>query len=426
MSEAVVRHTKALVRERPATSAALWMLVLLGLTYVINAMDRQVFPVLVTTIDQQFHFTLPQGGFLATIFTLGVGLSGILAGFLVERWTRKSVIILGVVAFSVFTVLQAASTGFGDMAVWRFGSGLGEGIQNVSLYAALGAFFYRNRTMALGAMSLAYGIGGYFGPQLGSRLLVAHGWRSPLIVFGLVGFVLAAAVAVLVSTRFTEQGDARQDTDGELVDSHLSNGLWNRNLIIGFILAVISGILLYEYIGLYPAFLIKQLHFAPVLAGSAFGMFGLGAMVAGIPAGYLGDRFNQKTVIVLGFLFTAALGFLIFDVVRSVPLQFVCSFLEGALCSAWLFCNVYSFCQRSVRKPYVARASSIYVLGYYVPASVSGYVFGSVAVMLGWGQAGVLLISVFGLLGLVIAFFINDNAVLRIPTATAAQPVVSR
>lgn len=391
----------------------MWMLVVLAVTYVINAMDRQVFPVLVSTINEQFHFTLPQGGLLATIFTLGVGLSGLPAGYLAERWPRKSVIVLGIVIFSVFTILQAASTGFGDMALWRFGSGLGEGIQNVALYTALGAFFYRNRTMALGAMSLAYGIGGYLGPLLGSKLLVTHGWRSPLVVFGVFGFVMAVAVVVLVSKRFTEQGEAQNDSTSDAAEEHLSAGPWNRNLVIGFALAVVSGILLYEYIGLYPTFLIKQLHFTPVLAGSAFGMFGLGAMVAGIPVGYLGDRFSQKLVIIIGFLFTAVLGFLIFDFVKSVPLQFVCSFLEGALCSSWLFCNVYSFCQRSVRKSYVARASGVYVVGYYVPASVSGFIFGSVAVSLGWGQAGIVLISLFALLGLVIALFIDEKAVLR-------------
>lgn len=50
-------------------TVGLLFLAILAASYVINAMHRQVFPVLLPAVDRAFHFTLPQGGLLSTIFT---------------------------------------------------------------------------------------------------------------------------------------------------------------------------------------------------------------------------------------------------------------------------------------------------------------------------------------------------------------------
>jgi MFS family permease len=84
---------------RLTTAVALISLVVLAGSYVVNAMDRQVFPVLLTPIRAEYGFTLGQGGLLATIFTLGIGVSGVPAGYLLDRLSRKTVIIVGVLIY---------------------------------------------------------------------------------------------------------------------------------------------------------------------------------------------------------------------------------------------------------------------------------------------------------------------------------------
>ena len=49
--------------------AAFWMFVVLLLSYVVNAMDRQLFSVLAPDVRRALGLTLPQVGLAATVFT---------------------------------------------------------------------------------------------------------------------------------------------------------------------------------------------------------------------------------------------------------------------------------------------------------------------------------------------------------------------
>src|SRR5665647_976866 len=79
---------------RLTKTVALVTLVVLGASYVLNAMDRQMFPVLLPDIRQEYGFSLAQGGLLATIFTLGIGFAGVPTGYLLDRMSRRGVILL--------------------------------------------------------------------------------------------------------------------------------------------------------------------------------------------------------------------------------------------------------------------------------------------------------------------------------------------
>jgi len=132
---------------------AMSSLVLLAGSYVVNAMDRQVFPVVLPPIRAEYGFSLAAGGLLATIFTLGIGLAGIPSGYLLDKLSRKAVMLLGISIFSAFTLLTTVAVGFGDMFAYRALSGVGEAMQNAALFSAVGAYFFANRAMALGASS---------------------------------------------------------------------------------------------------------------------------------------------------------------------------------------------------------------------------------------------------------------------------------
>lgn len=61
---------------------ALGIVLLLGLSYAFNGMDRQVFPALLGPINAEYRLTLAQGGFLSNSFTVNVAVFGALSGWL--------------------------------------------------------------------------------------------------------------------------------------------------------------------------------------------------------------------------------------------------------------------------------------------------------------------------------------------------------
>src|SRR5580658_8229499 len=82
---------------RAGTGAiAIAMFCVLLLSYVLMAADRYLFPVLAADVRRAFGFSLRTTGLLSTIFTLGLGLGGLPTGYLLTRFSRKTVLLIGI------------------------------------------------------------------------------------------------------------------------------------------------------------------------------------------------------------------------------------------------------------------------------------------------------------------------------------------
>ncbi|MEU0969055.1 MFS transporter [Streptomyces sp. NPDC005917] len=398
---------------RLSTTLALVSLAVLAASYVVNAMDRQVFSVLLPGIRNEYGFSLGQGGLLSTIFTLGIGIAGVPTGYLLDRLSRKSVIVIGIAVYSVFTILTTLSVGFPDMIAYRAASGVGEAMQNGALFSAVGAYFFANRAMALGTLNFAYGIGGFIGPLLGSYLAGGNShWRTPFWTYGLIGLAFVAIVSLVIRKSFTERGETALRSGPRLRLDHVPKALYNRNVLLLMLAAAAVGISMYGYIGLYPTFLETQLGFGTGQASLAASMFGVGA-VLGIPAGWLGDRLNQRAVMIVAALVGCVVGYLLFNGPTTAGAQYALSFAEGALASGFLFVNIYSAMQRAVQPELIGRVSGLFVASFYLPAAFAGYLFSALVGAAGWGGAGLWQLTVLPLVGVAALLFVRTGALAR-------------
>jgi MFS family permease len=390
---------------RLTKTVALATLAVLGASYVLNAMDRQVFPVLLPDIRSEFGFSLQQGGFLATIFTLGIGVAGLPTGYLLDRMSRRSVILLGLAIFSAFTVLTALAVGYWDMFAYRALSGVGEAMQNAALFSAVGAYFFANRALAMGSLNFAYGIGSFLGPLLGAQLATSFGdWRAPFYIYGGIGIVLLVLIRLVVSKRFTEQVESKTSVAHGF--DHMPQNLYNKNLLLLALTAAVVGVAMYGYIGLYPTFLQEELGFSRGDAGLAASMFGIGALM-GLPAGWLGDLLNQRNLMIVALLAGSVVGYLLFNGPTTLGPQVALSFAEGALASGFMFVNIYSSMQRAVRPNMVGRASGLYVASFYIPAAFAGYLFSVLVAATGWGGAALWQLTILPLVAVATLAFVD-------------------
>src|ERR1700749_835559 len=180
------------------------MFFILLLSYVLNSIDRGLFSVLAIEVRDAMSLSLPQVGLAATMFTLGMGFAGIPTGYMLSIMSRKSVVLLGLLVFSLATLLTAYAKGLPDLLAYRFISGLGEAMQVTALIAIGASYFYRNRALMTGVVSCFYGIGSFAGPMMTASLLSAYGWKIPFVVFGLAGIIAMAVVALCVRPWFSE------------------------------------------------------------------------------------------------------------------------------------------------------------------------------------------------------------------------------
>jgi MFS family permease len=386
---------------------------LIVLSYMVNAMDRQVFPPLLPNIREEYGFSLEQGGLLATNFTLGMALAGLPAGYLLDRFRRKTVLLASIVIYSLGTMATPLATGFADMTLYRVVSGFGEGMQSAAIFAAMGAFFAHRRGLAFGVIGMGYSVGVFIAPLIGVELMSMHGtWHSPFYLFGSAGLLIAAVSVFLVKTGLTE-------TSVEKVVStrtyeYMPASAYNRNTIALTVHAVVSGVAIYGFLGLYPTYLISSLHYSPEQAALAMSLLGFGGMTA-ILGGWLGDRVNQRNLLIISLLAVSAISVCIYETQATVGVQCVFAFLMGAFGLGFIYPNTNSAIQRAVRPTQIGRASGLFVTGYYGPAAFSGLLFAALVDSFGWSRAGMLQVTVLPLLGVVALAFVRpaqfNNAV---------------
>ncbi|MGH3378446.1 MAG: MFS transporter [Actinoallomurus sp.] len=403
------RHGNA---QQLATWSLIGIVILLEGSYVLNSMDRNLFPLLVPDIKGEYGFALGEIGLLASIFTLGVGLGGIPAAYLLDRYSIKTIVLGSIFVFSATTALQTVAVGFFDMAAYRVISGVGEGIEVAALFATLATLFQRRRTLALGTLNFCFGVGGFLGPLLGGYLLGLSGiWRLPMWVFAGAAIVFIVALWILMPSRLGRgtAAEPRRAAGGGSATSR-SASLLSRNVVILLGVAAVSGFYLFSFVSLFPTYLRGEVGLSPDQAGLAAGMFGVGAMM-GIPAGWLGDRFNQKVVVICGLIGCLVVGLAAFTVGIGLFGAIVIAFLAGTFSSGFMFTNTQALLQRVMPASRTGLASGLFVSFFFIPASVSGLVFGELKTLLGWSPASWLMLAVLPAVGLVGALFVDYREV---------------
>ncbi|ELP67822.1 MFS transporter [Streptomyces turgidiscabies] len=380
---------------------------LVVLSYMVNAMDRQVFPPLLPNIRAEYGFSLEQGGLLATNFTLGMALAGLPAGYLLDRFRRKTVLVVSIVIYSLGTMATPLATGFADMTLYRVVSGFGEGMQSAAIFAAIGAFFAHRRGLAFGVIGMGYSVGVFIAPLIGVRLMSAHGtWHSPFYLFGTAGLLIAAACLFLVKTGLTEH--SAEKVVSTRTYEYMPASAYNRNTIALAVHSVVSGVAIYGFLGLYPTYLITSLHYTTDQAALAMSLLGFGGMSA-VLGGWLGDRVNQRVLLIASMLAVSAISVCIYETQAGVGVQCVFAFLMGAFGLGFIYPNTNSAMQRSVRPGQIGRASGLFVTSYYGTAAFSGLLFAALVDSFGWSRAGLLQVTALPLLGVLALLFVRPT-----------------
>ncbi len=391
--------------DAPVTALEIGMFLVLLASYALNAMDRQIFPLIAADVRREFGFGLADTGLLSTIFTLGMALAGVPTGYLLARWSRKAVLQIGIAIFSLGTLLTAYSSGFADMIVYRAATGIGEAMQLTVVIAIAASYFARFRATAVGAINFSFGVGAIVGPLLGGHLIgIERNWRLPLVVFGLAGFAAMALIAVAVSKRMTEKASAIATH----IDTRGATTMWNRNTALLTAMSVIGGLCIYGYLGMYPTFLREHLHYTPSDTGRVMSIFGCGVF-ASIFGGWLGDRFHPKLVLSLSFAGTGLLGFLLFSGPTGMLVQSVLSFVWGLVVSGVLYVNLAGYHIKSVRSSLTNRATGVFVTTLYGAGAFAGYIIGGIAARFGWSTAGFAQITLLSVIGIVLTVLLRTD-----------------
>ncbi len=302
----------------------------LALAYTMAFVDRQVLSLMVGPIKADLgitdvQFSLLQGLSFAIFYTF----LGLIIARLADSYSRKTIIALCVLLWSVMTAACGFAGSFPMLLLCRVGVGVGEGGLSPAAYSLIADQVRKERlALAVGTYSvglaagagLALIFGGYAVLKLSAMKFTAwplaamHPWQQVFLLVGVPGVVVSFLV-------WTIQEPARQNkvSAGHAVPSSevLRFARHNAALLaflflgVSLLSAVANGILAWA-----PAYFMRQHGWTIAEVGRRLGIvILLGGTIGTVSGGLICDRWAVKhgptasiAVMIMSAMFTLVLG----------------------------------------------------------------------------------------------------------------------
>ena len=246
-----------------------------------------------------------------TACLVGLAAGQLIAGPASDRFGRRGVLLVGVVAYIVTSTLCAMSPTVGTLIVARLVQGLAGGVGIVIAQAA-GRDLYSGGPLIryYGRLTVLGGLAAIVGPLLGGQLATVTDWRGLFLFLAGVGVLILLAVLAL----FRETLPLERRTRGGFAQTRRDfRMLLSDRVFLGTVL--LQG-LLYAALFAYLAgatFVLQGIYgLTPQEYALAFGLNSAGFMLFGYLAGRAAERWSLHGTLTIGILMCllGALGLL--------------------------------------------------------------------------------------------------------------------
>lgn len=173
-------------------------LIVLTALNLLNYADRNILFAVQPLVQDEFHLTKTQVGYLTSAFLGFYMIAAPFVGPLADRYSRKLIIVLGAMFWSGVTLLTALTHTYGQLLVRHTLVGVGEAtFVTIAPTFVADLFSEDKRGRILGVFYLAIPVGSAAGYLVGGSLAPIYGWRFPFYIGAVPGFLLALAVLFL-------------------------------------------------------------------------------------------------------------------------------------------------------------------------------------------------------------------------------------
>ncbi len=246
-------------------SSTLFLLVM-TLGYAVYAADRTVLASVLALMAPALSLTNYEIGLIGSAQYIGVLCFVFVSGHLSDRYGRKTVLIIGIVVFTLFTWLIGLASNFVQAFAFRLISGFGEGIFWPVAMAAVASYFKERKGLALGIFYVGFDAGSVAGLSLGGLAYSLSGdWR--------IAFFAAPSIGLLVIAGAAWTKDEFRTSGGETAGIRLGRDaldlLKQRSVILMMAFALLATWASVWQVIFLPYYFFKVLHFG-ILSSALF------------------------------------------------------------------------------------------------------------------------------------------------------------
>jgi FSR family fosmidomycin resistance protein-like MFS transporter len=273
-----------------------------GMSHFFQLLLAPLFPF----IKDELGVSYAALGFLVAVFYAISGVVQPLAGFVVDRYGARSVLLAGVALFIAGILVQATATSYATLAVGAALGGLGNSVFHPADFAILNA---RVSAPRLGYAFSAHGVVGYVGyaiaPMFSVAIGAAYGWRAALLAGAVLGVALLVLLALHARYLHIDLKPRKHSIRSE------ASVLFTAPVVLCFVYFAVFAAGLTGLQSFGVSAMIEQFSIAATAASSALTAYLVSAAIGILAGGFVAARVTRHDLIAAGGMAINALAVLL-------------------------------------------------------------------------------------------------------------------
>lgn len=323
---------------------AYYLLTLICVIYIFDYADRHVMSSLLPFIKEDWHVQDVDLGLLTSIVSLFVGIFSIPLSILIDRWSRKKMVAIMVIFWSMATLMCAFVENYTQLLIFRALTGLGEAAYAAAAVALITKNFPRqHRSIHIGIYNAAAPLGAGLGMAVGGYIGMMYGWRHAFGLVALPGLLLGIMFLFTKDYHTVPlEGESNSFfsklrlTFKSIIDLLKIKTLWFVYLAYALNIGVNTSILSWS-----PSYFVRFLGFDPEKAGKISGLIAALVILGAPLGGFLADKWSKRyknSKLVVSWISTLLSGIVLFLAFYTTneTLSMVSLFLFGILTVVYL------------------------------------------------------------------------------------------
>ena len=336
-----------------------WLVFAICITIVLlDGFDTASIGFIAPSLLGEWHLDKPALAPVLSAALFGLACGAIVSGPLSDRLGRRTMLLGSVTIFGLACLASAYAGSLEQLTTLRFITGIGLGAAMPNAVTMMTEYCPESRrALITNTMFCGFPVGAAFGGFLAAWMIPQFGWRSVLVLGGVVPLLLVLIMLVKLPEsvrymavrgkpaekiraalrRISPDADAAESfTTGEAAAANNTSGaqvVVSRTHLVGSImlwLAYFMGLVIFYGVINWMPVLLKEAGLSPQSATLTSALFPLGG-VGAILSGVLMDRFNGNKIVAACYALTALSIYLVGQAVGNAGLLMLIVFVAGVL-----------------------------------------------------------------------------------------------
>ncbi|SEF67337.1 MFS transporter [Paenibacillus sp. UNC499MF] len=275
-----------------------------GLSWLFDAMDVGIISFIVAALTVHWKLSAGQVGILTSINSVGMAFGAAIAGYLADRYGRKSVLVWTLLIFSAASGLSALAASFTVLCILRFIAGVGLGGElPVASTLVSESMPVQDRGRAVVLLESFWAGGWILAALIAYFVIPKYGWQSAFVIGA-----VPALYALYLRRAIEDPPRFRKERSGESSFTAKLKSVWSRDYRRSTVMLwVLWFTVVFSYYGMFlwlPTVMVMK-GFTLVKSFQYVLIMTLAQLPGYFTAAYFIEKFGRKFVLVTYLVLTA-------------------------------------------------------------------------------------------------------------------------